>query len=138
MSRMRSFSFPKFNSAKTLDDDSMAANESPYASPMAHSRNSSGASSASSPITSTFSARSHNRWPSSSSSLASTPDSPVNVTKSPLHDLVEDPAEREETSFEQYDETSDDPLCICTFADFLSMPHYADSSRRYTFLPTSA
>ena len=92
----------------------MSDTGSPYHFTPTHSRDSSGASSASasSPVTPTFSNRSHSRWPSSTSSLATTPDSPVNVTKSPLHDLVEDPAEREDAFFDGSGE-SDEPLCIC-------------------------
>lgn len=80
----------------------------------AHSRSSSGASTSSSPITSTFSTRSHSRWPSSTSSLVSAPDSPLNVNKSALQDVVEDPAERDDDAL--YDlpfESTDEPLCIC-------------------------
>ncbi|GAB7361467.1 hypothetical protein MBLNU230_g1523t1 [Neophaeotheca triangularis] len=98
----------------------MAGNTSPQQLTLGgHSRDSSGNSSASSPNTPTFSTRSHNRGPSSTSSLASTPDSPVNVAKPPLHDLVEDPAETEDhihgTPSKQYEpfdligEWSDDP-----------------------------
>lgn len=53
-------------------------------------------SSPSSPLGSSFSSRSHSRWASSSSSLVTTPDSPINVTKSSLHDLVEEPAEKDD------------------------------------------
>ncbi|KAK5075885.1 hypothetical protein LTR16_008855, partial [Cryomyces antarcticus] len=65
-----------------------------------HSRDSSqsGASDTSSPLTPTFSSRGHTRWPSSSSSLASTP--PVYESMGPptdkLPDVVEDPSERED------------------------------------------
>ncbi|WPH01076.1 Hypothetical protein R9X50_00391100 [Acrodontium crateriforme] len=99
MARLRSLSFPKFSGSRSVSDGEMS--KSPYHFFPAHSRDSSGASTSSSPITSTFSNRSHSRWPSSSSSLATTPDSSANLAKSPLHDLVEDPAER------------DDELCIC-------------------------
>ncbi|KAK5110112.1 hypothetical protein LTR62_006246 [Meristemomyces frigidus] len=90
-------------------------NEPIHMSPT-HSRSSSGASaSSSSPITSTFSNRSHTRCPSSSSSLVASPDSPLTANKSALHDLVEDPAEdpvhRDDFSLDTHME--DEPLCIC-------------------------
>ncbi|TKA67068.1 hypothetical protein B0A55_07811 [Friedmanniomyces simplex] len=106
----------------------MAAPDSPYRPSPAHSRSSSGASITSSPIASTFSNRSHNRWPSSSSSLATTPDSPVNVTKSALHDLVEDPAEREDSFPDLLPGDPDEPLCICdtTFCEHRQTPRASD------------
>ncbi|KAF2721496.1 hypothetical protein K431DRAFT_224141 [Polychaeton citri CBS 116435] len=96
---------------------------SPHYSP-SHSRDSSGASNVSSPITSTFSNRGHNRWPSSTSSIGTQPDSPVNVSKSPLHDLVEDPAERDDANDGSWtmgganggsedQDVDEEPLCIC-------------------------
>ncbi|KAK3722682.1 hypothetical protein LTR37_002253 [Vermiconidia calcicola] len=97
----------------------MAANSSPYLGMHGHSRNSSGASTSSSPITSTFSTRTHSRFPSSSSSLATSPDSPVNHAKSHLHDLVEEPAEREDILSHQdieyvsAESFTEEPLCIC-------------------------
>lgn len=88
---------------------------SPYRESPAHSRDSSTASSASSPVTPTFSVRGHSRWPSSTSSLVTNPDSPANPPKSQLHDLVEEPAEREESYYfdEDYRDSLDEPLCIC-------------------------
>jgi len=68
----------------------------------AHSRNSSSNSENYSPVTPTFSLREHSRVASSTSSLASTPpsyeylDSPPDPPKTMLHDLVEDPYERED------------------------------------------
>lgn len=116
MSRMRSFSFPKLGSSKRQDDN-MSTSGSPYYFAPTHSRESSGASSSSTPATPTFSNRSHNQWHSSTSSLGTTPDSPVNVAKSPLHDLVEDPEEREEGSFDIIRDAEarqdEEPLCIC-------------------------
>lgn len=138
MSRMRSFSFPKLGSSKRQDEN-MAVSGSPYHFAPTHSRESSGASSASSPSTPTFSNRSHNLWHSSNSSLATTPDSPVNVTKSPLHDLVEDPEEREDGSFDIIREAEamqdEEPLCICTFATFASLSR-TDFHRRHPVLRT--
>lgn len=79
-----------------------------------HSRNSSNASNTSSPVTSSFSSRSHSRWPSSSSSLVTTPDSPANAAKPALHDLVEEPAEKDElVDHEEPEGSPDEPLCIC-------------------------
>jgi len=70
-----------------------------------HSRESSGASDSYSPLTPTFSLREHSRMASTNSSLASTPpttfdmvDSPMAPSKTVLHDLVEEPSEREEGS----------------------------------------
>ncbi|KAK5148017.1 hypothetical protein LTR32_000598 [Rachicladosporium monterosium] len=127
MSRRRSFTFPRLATAKHLDD-TMAAPDSPYRISPAHSRSSSGASNTSSPIASTFSHRSHNRCPSSSSSLATTPDSPVNLTKSALHDLVEDPAEREDAFPDLLSCDPDEPLCICdtTFCEHRQTPKLSD------------
>nr|OQO18617.1 hypothetical protein B0A51_15022 [Rachicladosporium sp. CCFEE 5018] len=115
MSRLRSFSFPRLGGAKR-NDDGMTNAESPYHFAPSHSRESSGASTASTPVTPTFSSRNHGHW-SSTSSLGTTPDSPVNLSKSPLHDLVEDPDEREDEQLdedvnESY-ELEDEPLCIC-------------------------
>ncbi|KAK6430873.1 hypothetical protein LTR95_012972, partial [Oleoguttula sp. CCFEE 5521] len=114
MSRLRSFSFPRLGGAKR-NDDGMTSAESPYHFAPSHSRDSSGASTASTPGTPTFSSRNHGHW-SSTSSLGTTPDSPVNLTKSPLHDLVEDPDEREDEPIDEsvddaYD-IEDEPLCI--------------------------
>ncbi|RMZ21115.1 hypothetical protein D0859_14877 [Hortaea werneckii] len=115
MRRMRSLSFPRLSATKQThpDDDTMTAGEPPYTASSAHVRHDSGASIASSPLTSTFSSRGHNRWPSSGSSLASNPESPANVTKSPLHDLVEDPAERDDCTQDRPNDSADEPLCIC-------------------------
>ncbi|KAK3074795.1 hypothetical protein LTR53_002461 [Teratosphaeriaceae sp. CCFEE 6253] len=130
MTRMRSFSFPRIPSAK---GDDMAPLESPsrlFDAP-AHSRSSSGASNTSSPIASTFSSRSHNRYSSSTSSLASAPDSPVNVTKSPLHDLAEEPAEREDVFSDQTTPSSvDEPMCICDtpFCGHRQTPRVSEST----------
>jgi hypothetical protein len=84
----------------------------------AHSRDSSSASNSSSPMTPSFSSHSHGRWPSSSSSLATSPDSPINAPKAALEDLVEEAAEREDLvgSFEQASFV-DEPLCICELYD---------------------
>ncbi|KAI5359777.1 hypothetical protein Slin15195_G116370 [Septoria linicola] len=109
MSRTRSFSFPRLSTLKQTDD-----NMGPLYSQFwpTHSRDSSEESSASSPLTPTFSTRSHNRYPSSTSSLVTNPDSPANPQKTTLHDLVEDPAERDD-QFTGYDSASAEPLCIC-------------------------
>ena len=114
---MRSFSMPKIGLSRK-PDDAMAG--SPYQFESSHSRESSGASTASTPLTPTFSNRSHGLWQNSNSSFGTTPESPVNLTKSPLHDLPEDPEEREDGSFDiprhrqdsDY-QNDDDPLCIC-------------------------
>ncbi|KAK3075155.1 hypothetical protein LTR53_001766 [Teratosphaeriaceae sp. CCFEE 6253] len=134
MTRMRSFSFPRIPRGK---GDDMAPLESPsrlFDAP-AHSRSSSGASNTSSPIASTSSSRSHNRYPSSTSSLASAPDSPVNVTKSPLHDLAEEPAEREEVFSDQTTPSSiDEPMCICDtpFCEHRQTPKVSESTTLVT------
>lgn len=94
---------------------------SPYQFATSHSRESSGASTSSTPVTPTFSNRSHGLWHQSNSSFGTTPESPVNLTKSPLHDLPEDPEERDDGSFDISREdggsldfgTEDGPLCIC-------------------------
>ena len=119
MSRMRSFSMPKIGSSKQ-QDDAMLGSNSLYQFESSHSRESSGASTSSTPLTPTFSNRSHGLWQNSNSSFGTTPDSPVNLTKSPLHDWPEDPEEREDGSFDiirgsQYFEHEDNdlPLCIC-------------------------
>ncbi|KAK5171280.1 uncharacterized protein LTR77_004424 [Saxophila tyrrhenica] len=87
-----------------------------YQSAPGHSRDSSAASCQSSPITPSFSIRSHSRWPSSSSSLATSPDSPSHsaTNKTTLEDLLEESAEREDgiSSFET-EGLGDEPLCIC-------------------------
>lgn len=84
-----------------------------------HSRESSNASTAPSPVPTSYPSRNHSRWPSSSSSLATTPESPLNLGKSALHDLLEDPAEREE--FRNLDESEEEPLCICKYPDYFAM-----------------
>ncbi|EME44786.1 hypothetical protein DOTSEDRAFT_72285 [Dothistroma septosporum NZE10] len=116
MNRMRTFSFPKITTiSKQLHEDVASSDMgSPDHVSPTHSRESSAASTTSSPITPTFSARGHNRWPSSSSSLVTSPDSPAvtPTAKSPLGDLVEDPSERED-SFDSDYRSTDEPLCIC-------------------------
>ena len=119
MSRTRSFSMPKIGLSRK-PDDAMSGSGSPYQFESSHSRESSGASTTSTPLTPTFSNRSHGLWQNSNSSFGTTPESPVNLTKSPLHDLPEDPEEREDGSFDilrqrqdpEY-QNDDDPLCIC-------------------------
>jgi len=119
MTRLRSFSFPRRVSEKDQEEHGMQSNSASSIHSgfgPAHSRSSSGASSVSSPITPTFSTsnRSHSRWPSSTSSLVSSvPDSPVNVNKSALHDLVEDPAERDDVLEDVPEAGVEEPLCIC-------------------------
>ena len=93
-------------------EPSSIAQASPYHFSPGHSRNSSNASISSSPLNSSFSSRVHSRWPSSSSSLVTTPDSPVNMMKSALHDLVEEPAEIGDFHSEDFDE---EEMCICKF-----------------------
>lgn len=112
MRRMRSLNLPKLSTAKANGDDDSAM-ASPYHFMPGHSRDSSGASSASSPVPSTFSNAGHSRWPGSTSSLETTPESPVNVAKAPLHDLVEDPEERDEIVLEGSPSRADEPFCIC-------------------------
>lgn len=112
MSRMRSFSFPRINTSKSADGSMPSSPMSPYQSWTAHSRDSSNGSSNSSPITPTFSARGgHNRYPSSTSSLVSNTDSSANPQKSMLHDLVEDPSERDD--LQHSDDVPREPMCIC-------------------------
>ncbi|KAF2150806.1 hypothetical protein K461DRAFT_270201 [Myriangium duriaei CBS 260.36] len=76
------------------------AEDNPYAF-STHSRGSSGNSEYPTPSTPTFSIPEHSRLASSTSSLASTPpcdrmDSPTLPPKSVLHDLAEDPSERDD------------------------------------------
>lgn len=78
-----------------------------------HSRNSSGVSIKSTPMTPTFSSRGHSRWPSSSSSLATSPDSPVNMGKSSLDDLVEEPGEMDDLANQTRVRSSIEEFCIC-------------------------
>ncbi|KAK5164998.1 hypothetical protein LTR04_001561 [Oleoguttula sp. CCFEE 6159] len=93
-----------------------------------HSRDSSqsGASDTSSPLTPTFSSRGHTRWPSSSSSLASTP--PVYESMGPptdkLPDVVEDPSERED----EFDLCDDAPVLSPCLCDTISCAHQARST----------
>ncbi len=100
-----------------------------------HSRDSSAASNMSSPVTPTFSTRSHSRWPSSSSSLATSPDSPSNNgPKTTLEDLVEESAEREDgfSTFETGG-LGEEPLCICELSNCIVISK-TDLSRRHAFL----
>ena len=104
-----------------MPDNAMSGPVSPFQFETSHSRESSGASTSSTPITPTFSNRSHGLWQNSNSSFGTTPESPVNLTKSPLHDLLEDPEERDDGSFghpverqDTEDQPNDGPLCICT------------------------
>ena len=90
----------------------MSAMPSPHQFSPTHSRDSSAGSTTSSPLTPTFSTRGHSRWPSSSSSLVTNPDSPANPNKTQLHDLVEDPSERDD-SFDEPRDSAHEPLCIC-------------------------
>lgn len=124
---MRSLSMPKIGLSRKPDD---AMPGSPYQFESSHSRESSGASTSSTPLTPTFSNRSHGQWQNSNSSFGTTPESPVNLTKSPLHDLPEDPEEREDGSFDilrqQQDseyQDDDEPLCICTLLYPLTFGH---------------
>ncbi|THX88739.1 hypothetical protein D6C85_05284 [Aureobasidium pullulans] len=89
--------------------------DSPYSALSMHSRNSSGTSDNYSPLTQTFSFHEHTRHPSSSSSsLATTPpkyepsiESLNNrISRTTLHDLVEDPHERED-AFDLCDDVFD-------------------------------
>ncbi|KXT17077.1 hypothetical protein AC579_4366 [Pseudocercospora musae] len=111
MSTRRSLSFPRINTSKH-PDERMSAMPSPHQFSPTHSRDSSAGSTTSSPITPTFSTRGHSRWPSSSSSLLTNPDSPANPNKTQLHDLVEDPSERD-GSFDEPRDSAHEPLCIC-------------------------
>lgn len=113
MSRVRSLSFPRRSASKQQNDEDMSSTGSPYyVSPSnSHSRDSSAESNASSPVTPTFSARGHGRFPSSTSSLVTSPDSPVTAPKSTLHDLVEEPAERDDRG--SFDDDTIEALCIC-------------------------
>lgn len=103
---MRPSSLPRLIVAQTTPSaviGEMA--DSPYSTVSMHSRNSSGTSDNYSPLTQTFSFHEHTRHPSSSSSsLATTPpkyepsiESLNNrISRTTLHDLVEDPHERED------------------------------------------
>lgn len=120
---MRPNSLPKLlvkNTSPKMAGSSDARN-SPYCASN-HSRESSGASDNYSPLTPTSSLRDHSRFPSSSSSLATTPpmyehpDSPTSAAKPALDDLVEDPTERED-EFELCDVPHDSP-CRCRSFSF--------------------
>lgn len=117
MRKMRSLTLPKITttSGKVQKDEDYPAMASPYHFAPGHSRTSSGASSASSPVPSTFSNPGHSRWPGSNSSLDTTPESPVNVSKAPLHDLVEDPEERDDILLDGSTTSADEPFCICKY-----------------------
>lgn len=119
MRRMRSLNFQRSSTTKATIDNT-ATMDSPNHFTPGHSRDSSGASSASSPPTSSTSTFGHNRWPSSSSSLATSPESPSSPTRPALHDLVEDPEERDEFLYQEYEDLSDQPFCICMFTTFTS------------------
>lgn len=96
---------PLANPSLSIDTHSAAAMDSldmsPYAS--SHSRGSSGGSDYPTPSTPTFSLPDQSRIASSTSSLSSTPpacdrpESPTLPPKSVLHDLAEDPSEREDS-----------------------------------------
>jgi hypothetical protein len=97
--------------------------DSPYSTLSMHSRNSSATSENYSPLTQTFSFHEHTRNPSSSSSsLATTPPKyeasieSVNdrVARTTLHDLVEDPHEREDDFYHCND--ASDANCQCRLA----------------------
>ncbi|PPJ50154.1 hypothetical protein CBER1_04847 [Cercospora berteroae] len=107
MSRTRSLSFPRLNTSQ-LPEAAMG----PFLPSPAHSRDSSGESEYSFPPTPTFSSRGHNRYPSSTSSLVTNPDSPANPQKTTLHDLVEEPAERDDQQWD-FVESRRESLCIC-------------------------
>ena len=73
-----------------------------------------------SPLTPTFSLRGHTRYPSSNSSLASSPVLHESVegfgtSKRPLTDVKEEPLERED-DFEMVNSFSHDSGCQCKFA----------------------
>lgn len=110
---MRSLSFPRRSAPKPQDIDADMIDSPYYMSPSpshSHSRDSSAESMTSSPVTPTFSTRGHGRFPSSTSSLVTSPDSPVAAPKSTLDDLVEEPAERDDRASIV---DADEELCIC-------------------------
>ncbi|KJX96429.1 hypothetical protein TI39_contig627g00001 [Zymoseptoria brevis] len=111
MDKMRPLSMSKINTSTSTTDRSPSMG-SPYFV-QSHSRDSSAGSSNASPITPTFSVRGHSRFPSSTSSLVTSPDSPLPPPpKALLHDLVEDPAERDEC-FEFMSHDAREEMCIC-------------------------
>lgn len=77
------------------------------------------ASDCSTPLTPTFSLRGHNRWPSSSSSLASSPpayDALEALSSSiKLPKLTEEPVERDVEYDEDVDVDMLDDICSCKF-----------------------
>ena len=94
--------------------------ESPKSASSGHTHSSSTSSDMPSPVTPTFSLRGHTRYPSSTSSLASSPvlhDSMdgFGTPKRPLTDVKEEPHEREE-GFEMVNSLSSDSGCQCEFA----------------------
>ena len=96
--------------------------ESPKSASSGHALHHSQSSTSSdmpSPVTPTFSLRGHTRYPSSTSSLASSPvlhDSMdgFGTPKRPLTDVKEEPLEREE-GFEMVNSFSNDSGCQCEF-----------------------
>ncbi|KAM3420517.1 hypothetical protein BST61_g3783 [Cercospora zeina] len=104
-----------------------------------HSRHSSGESESSFPPTPTFSTRGHNRYSSSTSSLVTNPDSPANPQKTTLHDVVEDPAERDDQHGDS-NQSRRESLCICDtpfcyHRDRQSSPHGSASSPDLEWIP---
>ncbi|KAF2210452.1 hypothetical protein CERZMDRAFT_45200 [Cercospora zeae-maydis SCOH1-5] len=104
-----------------------------------HSRASSGESESSFPPTPTFSTRGHNRYSSSTSSLVTNPDSPANPQKTTLHDLVEDPAERDDQHGDVH-QSRRESLCICDtpfcyHRERECSPHESTSSADLEWIP---
>lgn len=95
--------------------ESMSDSDMDLSSASFYTQNSS-ASDIPSPVTPTFSTRGHLRYPSSASSIESSPSSPTFIgtktSKRSLPDVQEEPQEREE-NFDMFDDENDLDYCLC-------------------------
>lgn len=95
--------------------ESMSDSEMDLSSASFYTQNSS-ASEIPSPVTPTFSTRGHLRYPSSASSIESSPSSPTFIgtktSKRSLPDVQEEPQEREE-DFDIFDDENELDYCLC-------------------------
>ena len=135
---MRSPMLPKIHTSIKPDEMEAKSTASTWPTPE-HSRDSSAGSNASALMSPAFSLRSHSRCPSSSSSLATSPDSPVNMGKSSLDDLVEEPAEIDDVAHSGSLRSSMQEFCICKLqrAD-LRRVEFTNRFRRHRILQASA
>ena len=107
---------PRLVATKQLANTSSTADIAMAASASTESCDSISNSTCSTPLTPTFSAQGHARYPSSCSSLGSTPPNhdglDMQSSASKLPELIEDPTERDEDYVMIADETSSSP-CPC-------------------------